>query len=115
MNGCIVFTALTVATLAAHPGGPGFGLGLVFLFLIPLFFFGLFVLFASIGRRRWMRAGGYGRGPWGHGNWGPGGWGNAARSAESTLAERFAQGDIDEKEYRARLEVLRASNPPAAS
>jgi len=32
------------------------------------------------------------------------------------LAERFAQGDIDEKEYRARLEVLRANNtftPPA--
>ena len=32
-------------------------------------------------------------------------------SAETTLAERFAQGDIDEKEYRARLEVLRANNP----
>ncbi|MEJ1231340.1 MAG: hypothetical protein WDM88_12995 [Galbitalea sp.] len=29
---------------------------------------------------------------------------------EATLAERFAQGDIDEKEYRARLEVLRANN-----
>ncbi|MFM9878086.1 MAG: hypothetical protein ACKVOG_09635 [Rhodoglobus sp.] len=107
-----MFTALTVATLAAHAGGPGFGLGLLFLFLIPLFFFGLFVLFASIGRRRWMRAGGYGHGGWGQGH---GGWAAAARSAQSTLAERFAQGDIDEKEYRARLEVLRASNPPAAS
>lgn len=105
-----MFTALTVATLAAHLGGPGFGFGFLFLFLIPLFFFGLFVLFASIGRRRWMRAGGYG--PWGH--YGHGGWGSGARSAESTLAERFAQGDIDEKEYRARLEVLRASNPPVA-
>ena len=103
-----MFTALTVATLAAHPGGPGFGF--LFLFLIPLFFFGLFVLFASIGRRRWMRAGGYGP----HGHFGHGGWGSGARSAESTLAERFAQGDIDEKEYRARLEVLRASNPPVA-
>jgi putative membrane protein len=41
-----------------------------------------------------------------------GAWGNAGRGAESTLAERFAQGDIDEKEYRARLEVLRASNGP---
>ena len=30
--------------------------------------------------------------------------------AESTLAERFAQGDIDEKEFRARLEVLRAND-----
>jgi len=38
------------------------------------------------------------------------------RSAEATLAERFAQGDIDEKEYRARLEVIRANaypQPPA--
>ncbi|HLU63928.1 MAG TPA: SHOCT domain-containing protein [Protaetiibacter sp.] len=28
------------------------------------------------------------------------------------LAERFARGDIDEVEYRARLEVLRGSQPP---
>jgi len=35
----------------------------------------------------------------------------ASRAAETTLAERFAQGDIDEKEYRARLEVLRANAP----
>ena len=34
-----------------------------------------------------------------------------ARSAEQTLAERFAKGDIDETEYRARLEVLRANRP----
>ena len=39
--------------------------------------------------------------------------GPAARSAESTLAERFAKGDIDETEYRARLEVLRANRPNA--
>jgi len=40
----------------------------------------------------------------------------AAQSAETVLAERFARGDIDEKEYRARLEVLRASGtvPPAS-
>ncbi|MCA0218273.1 MAG: SHOCT domain-containing protein [Actinobacteria bacterium] len=106
-----MFTALTVATLASHLGGPGFGFGFLLLFLIPLFFFGLFVLFASIGRRRWMRAGGFGPG---YGHFGHGGWGSGARSAEATLAERFAQGDIDEKEYRARLEVLRASNPPVA-
>ena len=34
-------------------------------------------------------------------------------SPESTLAERFAKGDIDETEYRARLEVLRANRPNA--
>lgn len=39
-----------------------------------------------------------------------------SRAAETTLAERFAQGDIDEVEYRARLEVLRSnrSAPPTA-
>ena len=105
-----VFTALTIGTLAAHLGGPGFGFGFLF-FLIPLFFILLLVLFASIGRRRWMRSGGYGH--FGHGPYGSWG-GGAARSAEVTLAERFAQGDIDEKEYRARLEVLRASNPNVA-
>ena len=89
-----MFSALTVATVAAHTAGHGFGLGWLFLFLIPLFFLGLLILFASIGRRRWMRHG----------------WSSPVRGAESTLAERFAQGDIDEKEYRARLEVLRATS-----
>ena len=31
---------------------------------------------------------------------------NPSRQAETTLAERYAQGDIDEVEYRKRLEVL---------
>src|SRR6218665_1398644 len=31
--------------------------------------------------------------------------------AEQPLAERFARGDIEEAEYRARLEVLRAQRP----
>jgi putative membrane protein len=110
-----VFTALA---LAAHPGGPGFGFGWIFFVLIPLFWVGVIILIASIGRRRWSR-GGFGPGAWGHGHWahaGHGPWGAGARGAESTLAERFAQGDIDEKEYRARLEVLRANNtftPPS--
>jgi putative membrane protein len=34
---------------------------------------------------------------------------SATQAAERTLAERFAHGDIDEVEYRARLEVLRAN------
>ncbi len=102
-----MFTALAIA---AHPGGPGFGFGWIFFILIPLFWIAVFVLIGSLARRRWSRGG-----------WGPGHWAGhqsmwAARGAESTLAERFAQGDIDEKEYRARLEVLRANNqftPPA--
>ena len=101
-----MFSSLALAGIAAHVGGPFFwGFGFL---LFPLFFIILIVLFATLGRRRWARGG-----------WGPG-YGHpyfaAARGAESTLAERFANGDIDEKEYRARLEVLRANNafqPPA--
>jgi putative membrane protein len=32
-----------------------------------------------------------------------------SRQAEATLGERYAKGDIDEAEYRARLEVLRTN------
>lgn len=103
-----MFTALALTTAVAHPwGGPGFGF---LFFLIPLFWIALFaILFAIFGRRRramWA-AGRGGYGPWGHG------WqaAQAVGSAESVLAQRYANGDIDEKEYRARLEVLRSVNP----
>lgn len=106
----------------AHVGGPlGFGFGFLFL-LIPLFWIGVFLLIGGIARRRWRRHGhgfgpgfgpGYGRGfgPGYGGGFGGGHYGrwSAASGAEATLAERFAQGDIDEKEFRARLEVLRAN------
>lgn len=97
-------TALALSTVAAHSGGAlAGGFGFLFL-LIPLFWIGLFALIFALVGRRWRRtawAGGYG--PWSHHS--------GSRSAEGSLAERFAQGDIDEKEYRARLEVLRANNP----
>jgi putative membrane protein len=100
-----VFTSLALAAAAVHPFGHGFGF---LFFLIPLFWILLIVaLFAIFGRRRRAMWGAYGHG-YGHGPWAQA---QAARSAESTLAERYAQGDIDEKEYRARLEVLRASAP----
>ncbi|MCU1471310.1 MAG: hypothetical protein JWQ39_2459 [Glaciihabitans sp.] len=86
------------------------GVGLLPLFIIGHVFWFIFIVliivFVIAGARRRRRMwGAYGGhfGPWSHG---------AARGAESTLAERFAQGDIDEKEYRARLEVLRANNTP---
>jgi putative membrane protein len=64
-------------------------------------------------RHRAWAAAGYGPGSHGPGAYGPGApWGRGA-NAESTLAERFAKGDIDEVEYRARLEVLRANRPNA--
>ena len=108
--------------LAAYPGpgpGHGWGGGLIWLLvLIPLFGLGLFaLLFALLGRRwrRGMAGPGYPSGPGFHG--GPSHWqaGGDTRSAEKTLAERFAQGDIDEVEYRARLEVLRANRADDAA
>jgi putative membrane protein len=98
---------------AAHVGGHvGFAFWPFFI-IGPIFWLLVIggIIFAVAGRRRrWARMGYTGFGP-GAGHFGP--WaGGAARAAETTLAERFAQGDIDEKEYRARLEVLRANNGP---
>jgi putative membrane protein len=105
-----VFTSLALAAPFAHPAF-GIGFGIFFIIGHVLFFLLIVALIIGIAtrRRRWAR---YGMGPWGHG-YGHGYWGGqqAARAAETTLAERFAQGDIDEKEYRARLEVLRSNAP----
>jgi len=91
---------VALQSLALHTNGPwASGFGFLF-FLIPLFWIGLFFLIAAFVGRRWRRAG------WGDGQ-AP--WAQSSRGAETTLAERFAQGDIEEQEYRARLEVLRAN------
>lgn len=105
--------------LAAHPGhdgnGPGHG-GMMgngfgwWVVLIPLLWIVVIVvlfavLFAIFGRRLRRPLQGGGDHP------GLSGAADAAGNAERTLAERFAQGDIDEVEYRARLEVLRANRP----
>lgn len=96
-----MLTTLTAATAVAHVGPWAAGWGWAF-FLIPIFWIlviGLVVFLVSRHRRRVWAEGGYGP-PWARG-----------ASAESTLAERFAKGDIDEVEFRARLEVLRANRP----
>ena len=93
---------VTAVTERGDGWGPGPGFGWVFL-LIPLFWIGLFALVFALVGRRWRRAG------WGAG--GHPGWADPTRTAEASLGERFAQGDIDEKEYRSRLEVLRANRP----
>jgi putative membrane protein len=96
-NGVIVFTALALSAIVFHPWHGGF-----LFVLFPLFWILLIVvLFAIFGRRRWRN----------HGACGYGQQAQASASAESVLAQRFANGDVDEKEYRARLEVLRASGP----
>ncbi|GAA3894063.1 hypothetical protein GCM10022381_39640 [Leifsonia kafniensis] len=106
----------TVPALLAHPGfgcGWGWGPGWFFL-LFPLFWIIVLIVIFSVFGRRWRRGmrqmgpgagydGGYGHPYWGQAS--------DSSSAEKTLAERFAQGDIDEVEYRARLEVLRANRP----
>lgn len=98
-----MFSTTALALAASHAGPWAAGFGWVF-FLIPVFWIlliGLIVFIVSRRRRAWAHGGEYGP-PWARG-----------ASAESTLAERFAKGDIDEVEYRARLEVLRANRPNA--
>lgn len=108
-----MFSSLAIAGVLAHPAwgaGPGFGWLFV---LVPLFWILLFALIVGLAGRRWRRAG---FGPGGHGPWAHAyaAQQSGTRSAEATLAERFAQGDIEEKEYRARLEVLRANRAAGA-
>ena len=68
--------------------------------LIPLAWFLVFwVVVILVVRRFWWRGG-----------WGP--HRGAAASAEAVLGQRFAEGQIDEREYRERLQVLRSSEPP---
>ncbi|WP_309708878.1 hypothetical protein [Pseudolysinimonas sp.] len=99
-----MFTALALSAAAFHPYQGG---GLFFV-LIPLFWILLFVvLLAIFGRRMRRRGGSYG---YGYG-YGPHARHAAQAAAESVLAQRYANGDIDEKDYRARLEVLRSSGP----
>lgn len=101
-------TLVATAPCMVGWGGPWFG----WWFLIPLFWIGFFFLIFGLAGRRWRRAaaarGGYGPG------WGPHAMHSPTRSAEQTLAQRYANGDIDEKEYRARLEVLRVNRGDTA-
>lgn len=70
------------------PGGP-FG---VFGILVPLLWIALVVTLVLLFRRSMRRR------PFAH----------AAAAGEQALATRYANGDIDETEYRSRLSVLRA-------
>jgi putative membrane protein len=82
-------TSLAAAVAAAHIAGPWvFGWWFV---LIPFFWITVFVILFLVFGRRWRRRS------------------DPSRQAEATLGERYAKGDIDEAEYRARLEVLRTN------
>ncbi|WP_254409025.1 SHOCT domain-containing protein [Streptomyces sp. AC495_CC817] len=95
------------ATAAQHVGYWGGAPFWPFFIIFPLMFLLIVGLVISLVVRR-RRFGAYGP-PWAQG-YTPGA-GAPGRSAERVLAERFAKGDIDETEYRARLEVLRANRP----
>ncbi|MBO9556363.1 SHOCT domain-containing protein [Cellulomonas sp.] len=95
-----------LTTLVAHPVGWGWGWGPGPWFLLfPLFWFTLIALFFAFGARRHRRWDAEQRGLYSERR-GTGG-------ARAVLAERFARGEIDESEYRARLEVLLASDAPS--
>ncbi|WP_332601548.1 SHOCT domain-containing protein [Arthrobacter sp. S2(2024)] len=79
------------ADVVVHGPGDGFVFWPFFL-LIPLFWFLVIGFFIFFGRRMWRR----------NHYWA------ATQGAESVLRERYARGEIDETEYRQRLEVLRA-------
>lgn len=95
----------TLAIAASHH--PGWGAGFWF---VPVIFWVL--LLATIVTLVLVRRRRHGWPPYGPPGFGPWGADAAARSAEGVLAERFARGEIDEAEYRARLEVLRAQQRP---
>jgi putative membrane protein len=104
-----MLATLATTSVVTHAGPWAAGYGWAFIF-IPIFWFlviGLIIFFVTRNRRRYWANGGP------DGSYGPPWMRGGAASAESTLAERFAKGDIDETEYRARLEVLRANRPNA--
>ena len=78
-----------------HGGGPWW-------IVAPLFWIGVWVLILVILRAIFWRR----RGPWHHHRYGYGGGENPF----SVLAGRYARGEIDEQEYRQRMEVLK--HPP---
>ena len=89
-----VQSAQLLADPAAHgvwgtgPWGAGFS---PWFLLFPLFWILVIGLFIFLARRTWRR----------NNEWA------TARGGESVLRERYARGEIDETEYRQRLEVLR--------
>jgi putative membrane protein len=84
----------TGAVLAQGPWGNGYGPGW-WVLLIPLFWILVIGLVIFAVRRTWFR---------GHRL-------QSMLGAEGVLRERYARGEVDETEFRQRLEVLRSPPP----
>ncbi|ASN51309.1 SHOCT domain-containing protein [Sinomonas sp. R1AF57] len=87
--------------------------GWIFMILSFLLFWGA-IITGIVFLARSVRHGGQGSGAWGQPGWGggampvgmpPGQY--PGPGPEQVLADRFARGEIDEAEYRARLDVLK--------
>lgn len=88
-------TLAAAPAVIAHPYPAG---GWAWWPILPLLWF-LLVIVVIVSIARW--------GWWGRRRWYAEPPGHGTRSGEQRLAERFAVGEIDEQEYRARLSVLR--------
>ncbi|GAA1864754.1 hypothetical protein GCM10009751_23600 [Myceligenerans crystallogenes] len=96
----------TLAQVAAHMPHDGWGGGPGWFIVFPILWFLLavaIVFLVARGARRRFRNGP----PWAH-------HATAGPNPVAILGERYARGEIDETEYRSRLDVLRSSTPPAA-
>jgi len=84
--------------------GGGMGWGGVLMTVSALLFVGL-IVYGLVALVRYLDRGARDTG---------GRSGAAGSSAEQVLADRFAAGEIDEQEYRHRLEILREGTQPTS-
>lgn len=103
-------------------GGWGLLMSMVFVLFWVLVALGIVALLVLL-RRRQGRSFGAQPGPYAPPHWqpgpgpgpGPGAWAGSGLTPEQILADRFARGEIDEKEYRQRMAALRAEGGTAGS
>jgi len=92
-------------------GGPG-----PWILLVPLFWISMGILVRKALRRRFGDRRGFGPGPGGGPGRRPGWYGpTTAPTPVETLNRKYADGEIDEFEYRQRYDLLTASSESASA